>query len=133
MTAVTPRAAKACIPRALRLCEIPAAPLVVVDVDDELDDEDEDDGADVGGTDVRTVVRDCVLLAGVTVGAVAGAPVVETLTLPPCGAAAVLPVGWLDSVRYDGGGDALLGSVSRPSPHGFASPSGCVAFGGGVV
>jgi hypothetical protein len=54
-------------------------------------------------------------------GTAAGPPVVLfELVLPLAG-------------RYDGGGTALDGSTRAPLPQGIASPSGWVAFGGGVV
>lgn len=40
---------------------------------------------------------------------------------------------FLPPVRYEGAGTAVDGSVSAPVPQGIASPSGWVAFGGGVV
>ncbi len=36
-------------------------------------------------------------------------------------------------LRYDGGGTAVDASTSAPIPQGVFSPSGCAAFGGGMV
>ena len=45
----------------------------------------------------------------------------------------VAVVMFLPPVRYGGAATAVDGSASAPVPQGIASPSGWVAFGGGVV
>jgi len=124
--AVHARAARVCMPRALKSRETAAA---LPFVEEEVEFEEEPVGVEGSPPDeeVANLVDDVPEGIGMRDGAevVAGAPAV----LEPAGVDAAPD----DSGRYEGGGVPCDGSTSAPRPQGMASPSGCVAFGGGVL